>query len=143
MGCGLCSRKDHAFYFAAADVVVLPYTMASSSGVLLSAYAYKRPVVASAVGGIPELVEDGLSGFLVPPADPRALAEAVCRLLRDPSLAANMGKRGQSMLTKRFDWLRIAGCASVLYQSLWERNTEKGDGKRLEVFPAGKWRTEP
>ena len=65
-------------------VIVCPYTDASQSGVVLTAYAFGKPVVATRVGGLPEYVEDGVTGLLVPPRNPQALAEALVRLLRDP-----------------------------------------------------------
>jgi glycosyltransferase involved in cell wall biosynthesis len=62
---------------AAADAVVLPYRSATQSGVVLVAYAGGCPVISTAVGGLPEVVEEGVTGHLVPPEDPRALAEAI------------------------------------------------------------------
>jgi glycosyltransferase involved in cell wall biosynthesis len=66
-------------YFAAADVVVLPYTSATQSGVVQLAYGFGRPVITTSVGGLPEVVRDGVTGFLVPPNDPNALAGAIAR----------------------------------------------------------------
>ncbi len=78
-------------YFAAADVVVLPYTSATQSGIVQIAFRYDRPVVTSRVGGLPEFVEEGKTGFLVPAGDPEALAGAVVRFFReaDPAAMAN------------------------------------------------------
>lgn len=106
-------------YFAAADLVAVPYLEASSSAVLLSAYAYQRPVVATAVGGTPELVEDGVTGLLVPPGDPTALALAISRVLADPQMAASMGARGRQMAERRFAWREIARLTEDLYLRLW------------------------
>ena len=64
---------------AAADCVVLPYRSATQSGVVLVAYAGGCPVISTAVGGLPEVVDDGVTGFLVPPEDPDALADAILR----------------------------------------------------------------
>jgi glycosyltransferase involved in cell wall biosynthesis len=66
-------------YFVAADLVAVPYLSATQSGVVQMAYAFHKPVVATAVGGIPEVVTEGQTGFLVPPGDPHALAQAVRR----------------------------------------------------------------
>jgi glycosyltransferase involved in cell wall biosynthesis len=64
---------------AAADCVVLPYRSATQSGVVLVAYAGGCPVISTAVGGLPEVVDDGVTGYLVPPEDPAALADAIVK----------------------------------------------------------------
>jgi glycosyltransferase involved in cell wall biosynthesis len=66
-----------ANYFAAADVVLAPYRAEAQSGVVLTSFHFARPVIASTVGGLPEIIEDGANGILIPPEDPRALARAV------------------------------------------------------------------
>ena len=78
-------------YLSAADVVVLPYTKTYQSGVLLAAYAAGRPVVVTDTGGLSEVVEHGKTGLVVPPRDPESLADAISRLLEDPSAAAGDG----------------------------------------------------
>jgi len=70
-------------FFAAADVVVLPYRQASQSGVVALAQALGRPVIATHVGGLPGMIADGRTGLLVPPSDPEALAEAILRFYRE------------------------------------------------------------
>jgi len=64
-------------YYRASDVVVLPYREATQSGILATAYTFQRPVIATAVGGLQELVIEGKTGFIVPPEDPAALAKAI------------------------------------------------------------------
>lgn len=76
------------------DLVVVPSLDESFSLVALEAMHQGRPVVASAVGGIPEVVSDGETGLLVAPRSPAALAEAVCRLLADPASCIAMGRAG-------------------------------------------------
>jgi len=87
-----------ADYFHRASVVVLPYIEASQSGVIPMAYSAAKPVVATTVGGLPEIVEDGRTGYLVAPRDTAQLADAVTRLLLDAPLRHQMGKNGKSKL---------------------------------------------
>src|SRR5262249_36208843 len=82
----------------------------------LEAMACERPVVASAVGGIPEVVGPGTTGLLVPPADPRALAEALNHVLRNRSMARHMGRAGRRRVEQHFSWTSIAGHTQRMYQ---------------------------
>jgi glycosyltransferase involved in cell wall biosynthesis len=66
-----------ATYFAAADVVLAPYRIEAQSGVALTAFHFARPVIATTVGGLPEIIDEGRNGMLVPPEDPAALAKAI------------------------------------------------------------------
>ena len=66
-----------------ADLVVCPYTDATQSGVIMSAYAFKKPVLATNVGGLPEMLCNGELGMIVPPSDAQSLAEAIMRLKKD------------------------------------------------------------
>ena len=77
-------------YFLAADLAVLPYVSATQSGIVQIAYNYDLPVVTTDVGGLPEVVRDGETGFIVPPADPAALAAAIARFF-DEERAAEFG----------------------------------------------------
>lgn len=70
-------------YFSAADVVVLPYLSATQSGIVQIAYNFDKPVIATSVGGLQEVVRDGFTGFLVPQNDPEALASAVRRFYNE------------------------------------------------------------
>lgn len=72
-------NDDVKYYFSAADAAVLPYTSATQSGIAQIAYNFELPVIASAIGGLPEVVRDGETGLLVPPGNPAALAEAIVR----------------------------------------------------------------
>ena len=84
--------------FRQASLVVLPYVEASQSGVIPLAYSFMKPVVATTVGGLPEIVNHGRTGYLVPPRDERALADAIVRLLRDKPLRMRMGLNGRRKL---------------------------------------------
>lgn len=90
-------------------VVALPCVVAASGradGIpvaLMEAMALARPVVTTPVSGIPELVEDGVDGLLVPPADPMALADALARLADDPSLAERLARAGRARIERDFE----------------------------------------
>ncbi|HSP16737.1 MAG TPA: glycosyltransferase [Thermoanaerobaculia bacterium] len=75
--------SEIASYFSAADVVLAPYRIEAQSGVALTAFHFARPVIASRVGGLPELVRDGVNGYLIPTEDPEALARAVDRFFTE------------------------------------------------------------
>lgn len=96
-------RGDVPDLLGSAAVAVVPSHWAEAFGLtVVEAMAAGVPVVASAVGGIPELVDEGVTGLLVPPADPEALATAVERLLRDPAARAAMGAAGREVAHRRF-----------------------------------------
>ena len=95
-------RDDVPAVTAALDVAVLPSYREAQGLSILEAMALSRPVVASAVGGIPEMIEDGRSGLLVPPHDADALARAITRLLRDHPLADTLGRAGRELVHERF-----------------------------------------
>ncbi len=99
----LAGWRDEAFrLMAAADVVSLTSRWEGTPYALLEAMAWSRPVVATAVNGCPEIVEDGVTGFLVPPGDPAAWAGRVVELLSDPERAAVMGRQGRRRVEDRY-----------------------------------------
>jgi glycosyltransferase involved in cell wall biosynthesis len=85
-------KRDNLF--RRASVVVLPYIEASQSHVISMAYRYKKPVVATRVGGLPEMVDDGKTGFLVAPRDVNALADAIVRLMQNEQMRRQFGENG-------------------------------------------------
>jgi glycosyltransferase involved in cell wall biosynthesis len=89
------SEERIAEYFRRASIVVLPYIEASQSGVIPLAYSAAKPVVATEVGGLPEMVEHGRTGYLVAPRNASQLAESVVRLLLDRNLRREMGLNGK------------------------------------------------
>jgi glycosyltransferase involved in cell wall biosynthesis len=76
-------NEQLAVYFSAADVVVLPYLEATQSGVAQIALGFETPVIATSVGGMPETIEDGKTGLIVPPADSAALSNAILKYFQD------------------------------------------------------------
>jgi phosphatidylinositol alpha-mannosyltransferase len=81
------------------------------------------PIVASDIAGYREVLKDGEEGFLVPPGDEFALADALIRLLNDPSLRKEMGRRGQEK-ANAYSWERVAGRVLDYYQELRRKRKE-------------------
>jgi len=107
--------QDVAAFFEAADVVVFPYVMIYQSGALQVAYSFGKPVVATDVGGLSEVVEHGETGLLVPPRDPEALANALTTLLSDPELAQRLGRQARALSETRYAWDQIAQQVRQVY----------------------------
>ncbi len=101
-------NDEVARYFAAADLVVLPYREITQSGVLQIAYAFGKPVVATSIGGFVESVEAGRNGVLVPVDDAEALGTQVSALLRDPERLDLMGRRSRELSDQEYSWSEIA-----------------------------------
>ncbi|MDP8923313.1 MAG: glycosyltransferase family 4 protein [Chloroflexota bacterium] len=118
------SDEQRAELFEQASVVVLPYVEASQSGVIPLAYRFGKPVVATTVGGLPEAVDDGETGYLVPPRDERALAEAVIRLLREPALREWLGANGRRKLDADAAPAVIARQTLAVYRRVLDPNAD-------------------
>jgi len=102
------------------DLFVHPALSEALPRALLEAMAMERPVVASCVGGIPEVIRDGREGLLVPSGDPHALAEAICRILEDPRAGRVMGWRGRRRVLEGFSFDANVQ-AMVEWHTAWAR----------------------
>src|SRR5216117_247429 len=112
-------RRDIPEVMAALDVLVLPSIRSeATSQVIPQALAVGTPVVATTVGGSPELVRDGETGRLVPPEDPPALARAVLEILRDPERARAMGRAGQAAISARLTLDASMARTTAVYREL-------------------------
>ena len=110
-------------YFVATDIVVLPYLyFAAQSAVLHTACAFKRPAIVTNVGGLPDLVENGRSGIIIPPRDAEALANAMIWMLRNPPQAQKMGEYGNKLVTTECSWNAIGIRTEELYSQVLENN---------------------
>jgi spore coat protein SA len=107
--------------YAAATMVVNPSLEEAFGMALVEGMAAGLPVVATAVGGIPEIVVDGVTGLLVPPDDSAALAAAIGRLLEDPRLASRLGAAGRTRAVERYSWDVVAAETLAHYQRLLDR----------------------
>ena len=118
---GSVAHHELPYFYAAADVCVMPSYSESFGLVALEAQACGRPVVASGVSGLRSVVRDEVSGYLIDGHDPAAYAERIGRLLADPELAQQMGRRGR-LLAQRFSWTRTADRLEGLFENVIERS---------------------
>jgi L-malate glycosyltransferase len=108
-------RDDIAARLAAADLFVLPSRSEAFPNAVLEAMAAGLPIVASGVGGILELIDDGRTGLLVPPGERDPLADALCRLIADPVLAGRLGDAARTEAHARYSFDRMVGAFEHLY----------------------------
>jgi len=112
-------RRDVPEVMAALDVLVLPSVRSeATSQVIPQALAVGTPVVATAVGGIPEIVKDGGTGRLVPPGEPAALAAAIVDVLADAERARAMAQAGQALVHERFTVDAMMAATTKVYADL-------------------------
>jgi glycosyltransferase involved in cell wall biosynthesis len=109
-------NDEVAAFFQKASLVILPYIEASQSAVVTIAYAFEKPVVATRVGGLPDVVQDGQTGLLVPPADARSLAQAIILLLKDSALRQQMGRNAKQFSETELSWDKVAEKTLKVYQ---------------------------
>lgn len=118
----LGSRGDVPALMDLADLVVLSSRTEGLGLVLLEAMGARRPVVATRVGGVPEIVVDGVTGLLVEAGAPDLLADAMLKVLGDPSLSARMGQAGRERVENEFTVARMAAKMSAVYEELLSRH---------------------
>lgn len=117
-------RNDSPMIMADCDILVLPSLWEGFGLVTLEAMALSKPVIASRVGALPEIVMNGETGLLIPPADSKALSEALCRLLGDSTYARTLGLAGRSRLEKQFSVARMAKQHAAVYKEAASRVPE-------------------
>lgn len=121
-------RRDIPALLGIFDVFVLPSRFEGLPLSILEAMAAGKPVIASAVDGIPEVVIDGQTGLLIPPSDPQALANAMLWLAHNPSEAQAMGRAGRCRVASLFNQERMVKETESLYQALYQ--DEHGSHRR-------------
>ena len=105
-------------YFCRASIIVLPYSEASQSGIIPIAYLFGKPVVVTNVGSLPEVVDDGITGIIIPPNDPKALAQAIISLMKNKRLKLSMGANALKKTTCELSWSHISDLTSRVYYYL-------------------------
>jgi glycosyltransferase involved in cell wall biosynthesis len=110
-------RDDVPSVTAALDVAVLPSYREAQGLAILEAMALGRPVVATAVGGVPEMIEAGRTGLLVPPHDAGALGEAIARLLTDHPLADTLARAGRDFVHASFSLDHMVAAVTRIYEA--------------------------
>jgi D-inositol-3-phosphate glycosyltransferase len=117
---GSVAHHELPFFYSAADVCVMPSYSESFGLVGLEAQACGRPVVGSGVIGLRSVVRDEVSGYLIDSHDPAMYAERIGRLIDNPELALQMGRRGR-LLAQRFSWTRTADRLQALFEGVVEK----------------------
>jgi glycosyltransferase involved in cell wall biosynthesis len=117
-------RSDIPEILGAADVFVLSSDYEGSPLSIMEAMAAGKPVISTAVGGVPELVEDGRSGLLVPRGSPKALAEAVNLMVKNHEAREAMGRASLGLATERFD----ARVMTRAYEGLYDEIVRSAHG---------------
>jgi glycosyltransferase involved in cell wall biosynthesis len=132
-------RRDDVTAITADLTIALLPSLREAQGIsILEAMALRRPVVAAAVGGILEVITDGLDGLLVPPADPAALAAAVVRLIRDPGLRERIGEAGYRTVADRFSIDAQVRRVEEVYDEELARAGVLQGGRATEAGPEGR-----
>ncbi|MEH2327902.1 glycosyltransferase family 4 protein [Nostoc sp.] len=132
---GFVSKEELADEYAGCDIFVLPAIVDSKGDteglgiVMIEALAHQKPVIASAVGGIVDVIHSGTTGLLVPEKDPEALAQAILTLLSNPTKAQKMGQQGLADIQVRFNWHHLTPMwQQVLANALNNTVPEKATG---------------
>lgn len=108
--------EDVSYFFQRAKIVVLPYIECTQSGIIHIAYAFKKPVIATDVGSISEVVEDGRTGLIIRSRDINALIGAIIRLLKDNKLRQQMGENAYKKMKEELSWNYIAEKTINIYK---------------------------
>lgn len=129
---GFCSDLDG--FLPHFDLFVLPSFTEGLPNVVLEAFAARVPVVATAVGGTPEVVEDGVNGYLAPPGDAGALADRIGRLIANPNGRRAMGTLGRQRIDKEFSF----ACQAKEYEEVLGRLLSRTNGEQKPSTAAGR-----
>jgi glycosyltransferase involved in cell wall biosynthesis len=130
---GMVDPKDLPALFASVDIFVMPTLADNLPYTILEAMACGKPVVASAVGGIPEQVEDGKTGFLIPPGDAIGIGGAISRFIQQPELVERFGSAGRAVVEKDYSMPRFLESCETLFEELVEGRRKRVDGQSRDL----------
>lgn len=111
-------RPDAIRFMAAADIYVNPADVEGLPVSILEALALERPVVATAVGGVPSIIRDGETGLLVPPGNPEALAAGITRLLDNEAYASDLGRKGADLVRSQYSLEAMVRATEAIYEEV-------------------------
>ena len=109
-------REDISQILSGIDLFVLSSSVEGSSAVIKEALIMKKPVISTNVGGIPEIIQNGITGVLVPPNNPEALAEAVLDMVNNRDNALAMAKEGKDVIINKFSETKLVELTAEVYQ---------------------------
>ena len=115
---GYVHNSDVAGMFQRASVIALPYIEATQSGVAAIAYSFGKPVVATRVGGLHEMIDDSKTGILVPPQNAEKLAEAIVYLFKNPAKRVEMGENALKKAKGELSWATVAEKTNKVYSQI-------------------------
>jgi len=131
----LGSRHDVPELLGCCDISVLPSDSEGFPNAILEAMAAHLPVIATRVGGVPEVLDDEVTGLLVPPADPAALSAAILRVLKDQGLRERLAEAGHSLVAERFSFERLTSSLEGLYGKAPQHRASARDLRSLKTSP--------
>lgn len=114
---GSVEHRKIAPYFQQCDIFCLPTLSEGFGTVLLEAMSCAKPIVATDVGGVPEVMHHGKSGLIVPPKESKALAQAIITLFQNPDLREKMGHYNRKLCEQKYDWSNIIDVIEEIYQT--------------------------
>jgi glycosyltransferase involved in cell wall biosynthesis len=113
-------KAEVPYFFQRASLVILPYIEASQSGIASIAFAFGKPVIATDVGSLPEMVQHNLTGLLIPPNDEMAIAQAIVALLTDHPKRELLSRNAKEASLTKFSWKSVAALTSEVYREALE-----------------------
>jgi len=111
-------NEEIAGMLCCCDIVVLPYIQIDQSGVLCLSYTFGKPVIATRVGGLPEMIREGVTGYTVPPANIHALSEKIIEAWQNRHNLAEMGLKAQKLMDEKYSWDRLAESTIGVYRKI-------------------------